>query len=66
MMFLKATHEESRIKGLLHHICQDFHFKVVSHMGLSDYYLKLNIFYELTDVETVINNSLEVYTSHFR
>lgn len=35
-------------------------------MGLSDYYLKLNIFYELTDVETVINNSLEVYTSHFR
>lgn len=35
-------------------------------MGLSDDYLKLNIFYELTDVETMINNSLEVYTSHFR
>lgn len=35
-------------------------------MGLSDHYLKINIFYELTDTETVINNSLEVYTSHFR
>lgn len=35
-------------------------------MGLSDHYLKQNIFYELTDVETVINNSLEVYASHFR
>lgn len=35
-------------------------------MVQSGHYFKLNIFYELTDVETVINNSLEVYTSHFR
>lgn len=35
-------------------------------MGQSGHYLKSNIFYELTDVETVINNSLEVCTSPFR
>lgn len=35
-------------------------------MGQSGHYLKPNIFYELTDAETVINNSLEVDTSHFR
>lgn len=35
-------------------------------MGQNGHYLKPNIFYELTDVETVINNSPEVYTSNFR
>lgn len=53
-------------KRQLHRICWDFNFEVVSHTGQSGHYLEPNIFYELTDVETVINNSPEVYTSNFR
>lgn len=44
----------------------DFSFEVVSNMSKSCHYLKQKIFYDLTNVETVINNSLEVSTPQFR
>lgn len=60
---MKGTDEESLRKDSY---TIDFNFEVVSHMSKSCHCLKQKIFYELTNVETVINNSLEVSTPQFR